>query len=413
MAIKFACHCGQHLKARETSAGRLTQCPRCGSPVAIPTRQPAHRGTDELSASMIRPAAASRGADLRSVRAAPASLTTKPHPAASSVPPVHAAERPAQRPSIQPPATKAPPSIAAPPSPASSTTPRRRRAPATLAAGSDEIRLRRIPHWWRLCGRRARHAVSLSVSFSFSLGTLPILAMLSALLGVVLAGCLRLLPESLQAPGGIIANPFLAFIGLAGLALAAYCALLLNRVLTAAARPTHGPGPLRLGLDTAFSALAVWIACFLAGPAVPAAAACVYWLRCGDPAFLDALVLAELLIPAAGYWLIALTLAATGRLRDALPTRVCETAWRLARPAALASLAACVTLAMLSAALFHAARLIHQDDPSGYLLLPAALTIAALTMAGVFRLVGGAYARWQERGQVGRAAVGVPEGQAG
>ena len=35
MSLKFSCRCGQHLKAREASAGRLTQCPRCGDSLRV------------------------------------------------------------------------------------------------------------------------------------------------------------------------------------------------------------------------------------------------------------------------------------------------------------------------------------------------------------------------------------------
>ena len=382
MSIKFACRCGQHLKARETSAGRLTQCPRCGSPVAVPTGQPTHRGTDELPVSLIRPGRTRR---TESPPIQPqAARRTEQH----SVRP--AADR-TQLPSALPTGFDTATSKA---SGRSATASYPARPQASRTTRSTEIRLRRIPHWWRLCGHQARHAVAFTVSFGFSLGIVPALAALCAILGIVLAGWLRLLPGSLQNAGGVAENPFLGFIGLAAVGLAAYCALLLNRVLRAAARPLEGPGRFQMGLDTAVCALAVWIGCFLAGPVLPAAAAYVYWLRCGDPSLLDAIVLAELLIPAAGGWLIALTIVnAEGRLRDAVPTRVCETAWRLGRTAALAAVAACFVLSALTAALFHAARLIHQDDAAGYLLLPVALTTAALATTALFRVLGAAYAR--------------------
>ena len=377
MAIKFACRCGQHLKARETSAGRLTQCPRCGSPVAIPAGQPTHRGTDELPVSLIRPN--------RVESARPAARRTEFHS-------IHPAADRTQLPSSPPPDSDTASSQAS----GRSATPSypARRSPASRATRSTDIRLRRIPHWWRLCEHRARHAVSFTISFGFSLGIVPALVALCTIFGIVLAGWLRLLPGSLQDAGGFAENPFLGFISLAAIGLAAYCALLLNRVLRAAARPVQGPGPFHAGLDTAATALAVWIGCFLAGPVLPAAAASVYWLRCGDPSLLDAIVLAELLIPAAGGWLIALTIiSAGGRLRDAVPTRVCETAWRIGRTAALTAVAACFVLAALAATLLHAARLIHQDEPAGYLLLPVALTAAALATTALFRILGAAYAR--------------------
>jgi hypothetical protein len=45
MTIKFYCSCGKHLKARDEMAARRSVCPRCGSPVGIPSLKPTHRGT--------------------------------------------------------------------------------------------------------------------------------------------------------------------------------------------------------------------------------------------------------------------------------------------------------------------------------------------------------------------------------
>src|SRR5436305_1350417 len=45
MAIKFICTCGKHLRARDEMAARRSVCPRCGSPVGIPSRQPTQPGT--------------------------------------------------------------------------------------------------------------------------------------------------------------------------------------------------------------------------------------------------------------------------------------------------------------------------------------------------------------------------------
>src|SRR5438128_1615719 len=44
MAIKFFCKCGKKLKARDEMAGRRSMCPRCGSPVGIPSLTPTYPG---------------------------------------------------------------------------------------------------------------------------------------------------------------------------------------------------------------------------------------------------------------------------------------------------------------------------------------------------------------------------------
>jgi len=44
VTIKFICTCGKHLRARDEMAARRSVCPRCGSPVGIPSLKPTHRG---------------------------------------------------------------------------------------------------------------------------------------------------------------------------------------------------------------------------------------------------------------------------------------------------------------------------------------------------------------------------------
>src|SRR6516225_2788008 len=44
MTIKFICGCGKHLRARDEMAARRSVCPRCGSPVGIPSLEPNNPG---------------------------------------------------------------------------------------------------------------------------------------------------------------------------------------------------------------------------------------------------------------------------------------------------------------------------------------------------------------------------------
>jgi hypothetical protein len=72
-------------------------------------------------------------------------------------------------------------------------------------------------------------------------------------------------------------------------------------------------------------ATARWLFCFLAGPVVPAAGAFFYWLRGGDFGVLDWIIFVELVMVAAGYWLLAILAAnRRDRLFDANPLRVAE-----------------------------------------------------------------------------------------
>jgi hypothetical protein len=84
-----------------------------------------------------------------------------------------------------------------------------------------------------------------------------------------------------------------------------------------------------------------WIACFLAGPVVPASADLYYWMHCGDPEFLDYAVLAGLLMLTVGYWLFALVeLNRRGRHLPTNPTDVLALIHRLGYRSVIASLGA-------------------------------------------------------------------------
>jgi len=98
------------------------------------------------------------------------------------------------------------------------------------------------------------------------------------------------------------------------------------------ARPRFRP-------DRALRNFGRWLACFAAGPAVAIAAGAWYLLHCGDLGAIDWFVLAELFIPAIGYWLVALLLIGTDNpLRDAEPRRVIEAIRRLGLPIVTACL---------------------------------------------------------------------------
>src|SRR2546423_13472646 len=78
MTIKFICTCGKHLRARDEMAARRSVCPRCGSPVGIPSLKPTHPGT---TAAPLTPLERLRYARERARLPAP-----KPAPQADSSP---------------------------------------------------------------------------------------------------------------------------------------------------------------------------------------------------------------------------------------------------------------------------------------------------------------------------------------
>jgi hypothetical protein len=73
-----------------------------------------------------------------------------------------------------------------------------------------------------------------------------------------------------------------------------------------------------------------WLACFLAGPVVFAAAGFVYWLRCGEPKVVDWLILLELGVVAVAWQVFALlSVADRRRLRGLNLVAVVDLAHRL------------------------------------------------------------------------------------
>src|SRR6185369_6878960 len=65
---------------------------------------------------------------------------------------------------------------------------------------------------------------------------------------------------------------------------------------------------------------ALWLFCFLAGPAILVAGGFCYWLHCGNADLVDKLILAELGVFAFGGWLlVVLAVSQRGRILDANP----------------------------------------------------------------------------------------------
>ena len=117
-----------------------------------------------------------------------------------------------------------------------------------------------------------------------------------------------------------------------------------------AAPPTHDAARLLLqpsrDIGPALRSSLVWVACFLAGPVIPAALAFFYWLYGGAYSLVDWLIELELCSLAVSYWLFALvSVHEHDRLRDLNPVRVADLVHRLGyRAAVLAALASAFAL---------------------------------------------------------------------
>jgi hypothetical protein len=228
----------------------------------------------------------------------------------------------------------------------------------------------------------------------YPLHELPMLLSLAATLTIASGVTLLLLPRVLQ--GNFITDAISPLIlplllwSLVPLLVLGHACLFLSRVAANAAAgdvkyigwPDLNPGP-------PLKTFGRWAGCFLGGPALLAWAALGYWLHCGTVALLDWMILGELLIPAAGYWVVAVLLVSPGeRLADANPLRVIAAMHRLgSRTLAVTALGAAVLGVHLWLGMF-AIEELHRDLMLGFVLLGVCWLSALCCGAFVLRLVG-------------------------
>ncbi|MFL5243479.1 MAG: hypothetical protein ACJ8FY_15345 [Gemmataceae bacterium] len=286
-------------------AARRSVCPRCGSPVGIPSRQPTHQGT---IAAPLTPLERLRHARNRGpTPAAPAVLPDIPRPAAT---------RPLD--------------------------PRLVHLLSSRGTRRSDLAGRRLENHWYECliyPLRARQLF---------LGLALILTLISTGASVFLP---HLLFEPTAIPSSVslvrLASIFFLGTTLLILVVGLPCSFLECVLSSAAAGEIYyirWSGQL---LNVILFSGAKWLACFLAGPAVFAGAAALYWMYCGEENLLDWLIVIELGIVAIGYWIFALVAVTDqGRLRDLSPIAVIDMAHRLGgRALGLAAVAALLFLA--------------------------------------------------------------------
>src|SRR5579884_3436415 len=298
MAIKFICSCGKHLKARDEMAARRSVCPACGAPVGIPSLQPTHRGT--AAAPMTPAERVKRGRVVPPRPVLPDAITAetpRPAPAALSLDDTL-------------PAAKPRPLDTGAVHLDDERRPRRSRLPR-------RFRWQLEKHWYQ-CLYYPFRALPLVLALSAALTLLCVFSVLS-LPGIVETQ--RDLPVPLLfAPVAMFA---LAVVGY----LFAFWDCVLASGVAGEAEHVRWPGANVLLI---FRSGAAWMLGFLAGPVLPAAAAVVYWLNCGEPAWLDWLILAELALAALAYWVLAVVaVGRDGRLRDLSPAGVVALVRRL------------------------------------------------------------------------------------
>jgi hypothetical protein len=339
LTIRFVCSCGKHLRARDEMAARRSFCPRCGSPVGIPSLQP-------TTAGGLLPLTPLERLRLASKRVAPpAEPEPEPPPQA---PPVDTRVRLLSH---------------------RNKKGRRRQA-------ADKYLEKRWQQFLLYPLRAIRLCLALAV----------FMALLSAVLAMFLPELLLDLP-----PGGLLS---LVALRLAGVLLLVALAGLPCSFLECVLRSAVDGEVFYItwsgnALSTVLLSGVKWLACFLAGPVLFAATAYVYWLNCGEPSVVDGLILAELGVVATAYWIYAL-LAVTDRgwLGGLNPLGVADMAHRLGWRGLGVVLLAAVLLLGHGAALVFGVVVVHKETFRGLCLLAIGWGSAVFWSTFFCRLLG-------------------------
>jgi len=324
MTIKFICTCGKHLKARDEMASRRSICPRCGSPVGIPSLKPTHAGT---VAAPLSP--------LERVRLA---RDRAPLPAAVPLP----------LPEIPPPV--APRRI----------DPRLVHLLSTRGERRSNLTGRHLEKHWSQCLLYPLRA------WRLCLGLAVLLTLFSSGFAVFVP---RLAAEPSNDPLAMAAVR-LSGILLLVLVVGLPCSFLECVLTSAVAGEVYyilwSGNPLNVVLRSGIK----WLGCFLAGPIVFAAAAWLYWLRCGDPSLLDWLIITELGVVTIAYWVFALlTFTDRGRLNGLNPVAVVDLTHRLGWRALAVVVAASLLLLAHAWVLILGVATIYTPGLMGWLML--------------------------------------------
>jgi hypothetical protein len=316
MAIKFFCKCGKKLKARDEMAGRRSMCPRCGSPVGIPSLTPTHRGAplgplslkDRLQFWKNRLPSEALPKSL--VPDEPAEGSQTPSPDESSKPSL---SRDTERTARQ----EKPPAIF--------DTPLDRRLVQQVLAlrrprrSLDSGYERRLETHWYQCLLYPFRAWPLV--FGLAAG----FALCTAAFAVVMSR------EDFSTRSPAWMSWLYGLWAVIPLMVLSYLFGFLDCVMASgiAGEYRHVRWPGR-NIGLALKSCLTWFLCFLAGPIIPIALALIFWLRAGEMEVIDWLILAELIIVAISYWILVLvTVNARDGMVNANPLRVAEQIDRL------------------------------------------------------------------------------------
>jgi hypothetical protein len=327
MTIKFVCTCGKHLKARDEMAARRSVCPRCGSPVGIPSLKPTHAGT---MAPPLTPPERMRLARQRAPMASPATA-----PAADSPP-----KTPARR-----------------------LDSRLVHLLSTRTVRRPDLTGRHLEKHWYQC-------------LAYPLRAWRLCTGLTLFLTVLSAGIALVLPHLLAEPQSDSLMPTLVrlcclplLVLIFGVPCSFFDCVLASAVAGEVYYILWSGSPVLAVLRSGVK----WLTCLLAGPIVFAAAGVLYWLRCGDPVLLDWLILIELGMVGITYWFFTvLSLTDGGRLRDLNPLAVADMAHRPGWRALAVTLGGALVLLLHGWLILSAVAEVHTAPAPGLLLLTGA-----------------------------------------
>jgi hypothetical protein len=392
MSIKFVCPCGKRLKARDNMAARRIMCPRCGNPVGVPSHDPtksapltpaerlrvqarrpitfAHLDEEEHQNQDAMPSTRDSDSSPSNVRKSdfvrpgksPASLTSR-----DSELEIQYSDHSAQSPAVR--------------------------------VSADSVRLLPTERPKRGSGRQkqylSRYKWPLEARWYQCLGypfrAWPLVLGLATAMSLLTLIAALILPRLLAEVEWDRVNLGVAIVCIIGpLMIPAYVCGFLDCVLAASmageARHVYWPGNDLLLIVRSFAA---WVLAALSAPIPMALIGFYYWLYCGDLHVVDWIILIELGLFGAGYWLLAvLAVSRRERLRDLNPWRVAELAELLGWRTFVAALMAGLLFLGHGLLAYWTTSVLH--DKLGYgLLLAAACWISWMYWATfVFRVLG-------------------------
>jgi hypothetical protein len=132
-----------------------------------------------------------------------------------------------------------------------------------------------------------------------------------------------------------------------------------------------------------------WLACFIAGPILPAGTAFFYWIHGGDFLTVDWMILAELLLATVAYWLFAIvSVSEKETLKGLDPVCVMVLMGRLGSRAIIAAVAASVLVGLHGWLLIIALVELHRNIAAGVVLFPFCWISGVFWTIFLLRLVG-------------------------